>query len=191
MTKEGYTLVEMLAALLMIALAIGGLLQGTRVIGRIQDSATRALGAAREQRTAQEGLDRLLAGQGPFFSGDVQGFTGSLTQFSFACGRAATCAARLTPQNGLTRLDVIRDGLAQFSASLPGGGPAGFTYVGERTIGETWPPITTPSERLTRIALTLQRIDGVTPLASVRLWLEQRRDCHFDVIAQACRSPSQ
>lgn len=191
MNKDGYTLVEMLAALIMIALGIGGLMQGMRVIGHFQDTATGALAAAREQRTVQEGLDRLLAGQGPFVSADIQNFTGSSTQFSFACGREATCGARLMPQNGETRFDIVRNGATRFSAILPRGGPAGFTYVGDRTTGETWPPITARSERLKRVALSLQRIDGITPLASVRLWLEQARACQFDAIAQACRSPSQ
>jgi prepilin-type N-terminal cleavage/methylation domain-containing protein len=191
MNKDGYTLVEMLAALIMISLAIGGLLQGMRVIGRIQDSAGRSVMATREQRTAQEGLDRLVASQGPFFSDDLQGFTGSLTQFSFDCGRNVTCGARLTPQNGLTRLDIVRDGVTRFSATLPRGGPAGFTYVGERTTGSAWPPLTTRSERLNKVMLTLQRLDGLVPVASVRLWLEQKRTCQFDAIAQACRNVSQ
>jgi prepilin-type N-terminal cleavage/methylation domain-containing protein len=187
--KDGYTLVEMLAAIIMIALAIGGLTQGMRIIGLVQTSAGRALNGAREQRAEQVGLDRLVAGQGPFFSDDDAGLAGSVSQFSFPCP-PSTCTASLTATGASTKL-VIARGSAQSVTALPKRGQAVFTYIGEKTTGETWPPVNAPHERLTRIELSQQGVAGVAPLASARLWIEEPRDCRFDAIAQACRSASQ
>ena len=50
MNDDGYTLAEMLAALVTIALATGGLIEGTRVIGMWQGQAARAVGDGRSLR---------------------------------------------------------------------------------------------------------------------------------------------
>ena len=184
MSEDGYTLAEMLAALAMIALAIGGLTQGVHVLGRAQASANRAVETDRNARSTQIGLERLFDGQGPFTSDSQGGLSGSPTKLSFACAGAGTCQASLSQTDRRTWLSVSRPGV-QLNMPLPGNAEsARFTYGGPLGPNATWPPTATRRQSLQWVALS----SGEDPLATVRLWSEEPRRCVFDVISQDCRS---
>jgi prepilin-type N-terminal cleavage/methylation domain-containing protein len=187
MGREGYTLVEMLVALVILSLALGGLFQAVHVIGRIQDAARRSITLSRLEGSPQPRLDWLLNDQGPFFSDAPDGFTGSSSTFSFPCS-GAFCSARINTLGPPDRLEIARGGLGRFGEALSSAGRAAFQYVGEQTLSETWPPPKVRGERLVRIVLLDHRPNGVAPLASVRLWRAAPRDCSYDPIALACRS---
>jgi prepilin-type N-terminal cleavage/methylation domain-containing protein len=187
MGREGYTLVEMLVALVILSLAFGGLFQAVHVIGGIQAAASRAIALSRLEGAPQSGLDRLLDDQGPFFSNAPDALTGTSSAFSFPCS-GALCTARVDTLEGLSRLEIGRHGLGRSVTALPSIGRASFQYIGEQTVSETWPPPKVRGERLVRIVLLDHRPNGVAPLASVRLWRAQLRDCSYDPIALACRS---
>jgi type II secretory pathway pseudopilin PulG len=63
-SEAGYTLVETLAALMMIGLAIGGLIEASHVLGRMQAGAGRSLAETARLRGAGEAMRRLFEGQG-------------------------------------------------------------------------------------------------------------------------------
>jgi prepilin-type N-terminal cleavage/methylation domain-containing protein len=187
MGKEGYTLVEMLVALVIISLALGGLFQAVHVIGRIQTATSRSVALSRLEGSPQSRLDGLLNDQGPFFSDAPDAFTGSPSAFSFPCS-GAFCSARISALGGPGQLEVGRNGLARGGETLPSVDRASFQYVGEQTVSETWPPAKARRERLVRIVLLDHRSNGAAPLASMRLWRAEPRDCSYDPIALACRS---
>jgi type II secretory pathway pseudopilin PulG len=185
-SDAGYTLAEMLAALVMIGLATGGLIEGVHVISQIQAQAGRAAGEGRAVRAVQSALDRLLEGQGPFDVGGRPQFNGSRTGFTFDCASSRPCAAAVAPTQGGARLTLTAPGGAVSQSRLPASSvKAGFVYGGPRGASETWPP--PKSGHQTLRSVSLKDATGAT-LADVRLWAEQPRRCEFDVIAQACRS---
>jgi prepilin-type N-terminal cleavage/methylation domain-containing protein len=187
MDEEGYTLVEMLVALVILSLALGGLFQAVHVIGRIEAAGGRSIAFSRLEGSPQSRLDWLLNDQGPFFSDALDAFSGSPSAFSFPCA-GALCSARVSPFGRPSRLDIGRGGLVRSGEALPNLGQPSFEYVGERTVGEVWPPAEVQRERLVRIVLLDHRTNGVAPLASVRLWRAAPRYCSYDPIALACRS---
>lgn len=190
MSRDGYTLVEMLAALAIIALAIGGLLGAVRAIGGLQSTTAASLATAEGGLRAQADLDRLLAGEGPFFSNGDGKLSGSPMGFTFECAGVTGCSAELASARSSTSLVTRRgDSDAQMQLALHGVDAPQFTYVGQLTAGPAWPPPEPgPRQRLVRIVLAGATATGKTPLASVRLWREEGRACSFDVVAQACRS---
>lgn len=186
MSDAGYTLTEMLAALIMISLATGGLIEGVHVVGQIQAQAGRAVGEGRAVRAAQSSLERLLEGQGPFDVGGRPQFNGSRTGFTFDCASPRPCAAAVAPAPGGARLTLTAAGGTVSQSRLPvSSAGVGFVYGGGQGASETWPPPKSGRQNLRSVRL--KDAAGAT-LADVRLWSEQPRRCEFDVIAQACRS---
>ena len=189
MNDDGYTLVEMLAALVIIGLAIGGLTQAVRVIGLTQGAAVRAMGEARQLRAAQEGLSRLAERQGPFASDQPAAASGTASGFSFGCGAAAACGVAVTSSGRGARIALTKPSGPVASIELAGASGANLIYGGDQSVGETWPPRSQQRQVLRWIGLTGGA--GDAPLASGRLWREEAPDCVFDVIAQACRASAQ
>lgn len=196
MSEAGYTLTEMLAALLMIGLAVGGLTEGAQVVARIQASAGRGVAEGARLRAADQGLRRLLAGRGPFTSANAEtgGLAGDARAFDFDCGGSGRCGARLaaTAPLGVARARGKPGDTVVFTgehgatrAFAPAS--ARFLYIGERTRGEVWPPADGASDTLREVVLR-DPAGGAAP-AQARLWTEQGLDCVYDAIAQACRAP--
>jgi len=187
MSEDGYTLAEMLAALLMIGLAMAGLTQAVRVLGLFQSSAARLEGQQRAIRVAELNLANLMDGQGPFRSTEAT-FSGGPTSFQFDCGRPKPCGARLQPNAGGARIVTSNDHGDEKVALLPEGAEGHFTYVGDKAALSSWPPA---GERETLKAINLMQGSGQGPLVTTRLWVEQGADCAFDAIAQDCREAVQ
>jgi hypothetical protein len=187
MKDDGYTLVEALAALFMIGLAIGGLIEGVHVLGRLQAAATGSVRDGRNLRQANQGLARLLARGGPFLS-DGKTLTGDASEMNFPCGQGPECSARLVESGGA--LEVLEDGAVVGRYRLAGATGAQFVYGGATAEGAIWPPsgaTLAGRQALRSVAIVEPTRTGAEPLAYVRLWSEQAQDCQFDVISQDCR----
>jgi len=187
MSEDGYTLAEMLAALLMIGLAMAGLTQAMRVLGLFQGSTTRLEGQQRAIRIAELDLANLMDGQGPFRSTEPT-FRGDPTAFQFDCGRPKPCGARLEVETSAVRIVTSNDRGDEQAALLPDGADGHFIYVGDKAALNRWPPA---GERQTLKAINLVQGSGQAPLLTARLWVEQGADCAFDAIAQDCREAAQ
>lgn len=191
MNEAGYTLAEVLAALLIIGLAVGGVGQGVHALGRLQATAARATGESRSLRAADEALQRLLAGRGPFRAQAETGFKGDARGFVFDCGGTASCSAHLVDSRAATRLEVRRADGESRSAALPGGRDARFVYLSLGGASNAWPPQSPQDGQvLNAVALVGSTPTGETPLGLTRLWIEQDHVCDFDPVAQACRAGS-
>jgi prepilin-type N-terminal cleavage/methylation domain-containing protein len=189
MNEDGYTLTEMLAALLMIGLAVGGLSQGLRVIGLLQGATGRALGEERGLRAAKTGLEHLLGQRGPFRSTEP-GFRGEASAFQVDCGAPEPCGAGLETKKKETRL-LLRDGGEQErSVRLMGPGKVRFTYDGPTGSLPSWPP-SGRGQTLKAVNLVRESAEGEAPLLTTRLWREQAGDCAFDAISKDCRERGQ
>jgi hypothetical protein len=186
MNRDGYTLAEALAALLMVGLAVGGLTQAVMVIGRVQAKAAVAIHDDAGLREAGHGLSRLLADTGPFAS-DTDGFRGDAQALDFACGPAARCSAHLSDTGGAPRL-ILDFGGKTRTVALPAGAPLAFAYESADGRGDAWPPRAAP-KRLTLRAVTLSRLSpqGADLITRARIWSEQPADCLYDMIVQDCR----
>lgn len=190
MNEAGYTLTEMLTALAMIGLAMGGLSAGLGVLGRLQADDARTVADLNAARVAHGGVMNVLDGEGPFRSRDAAGFKGDAGGFHFPCGDGATCDVRLAQDGaGCPRLDVTDAKAVQRRFRIPGAGPLAFSYVGTLGPSAAWPP--EDLERQALRAVTLRRATsgpGAQPdVFEARVWREQPADCAFDVLIQDCR----
>jgi len=167
---HGYTLAEMLAALVMIGLAVGGLTMGVRVIGHGEAQVARATTEGGSLRTLQAALNALLDNAGPFRTKDNATFRGAGAAFSFPCNAPKPCGA---------------DGnAARFKTA--GSGPLHFEFVGSQSRNQNWPPPPPISDVLRSVVLVRDN-DGAA-IASTRIWREQPADCAFDPISGDCRA---
>ena len=189
MNDDGYTLTEMLAALLMIGLAVGGLGQGLRVIGLLHGATGRTLGEERGLRAAKIGLERLLGQRGPFRSTEV-GFRGEAFAFQVDCGAPEPCGARLEAAKNGSRLFLRDRGGQERAVRLTGTGKVRFTYDGPTESLPSWPP-TGKRQTLKAVNLVRKSSEDETPLLTTRLWREQAADCAFDAISKDCRESGQ
>jgi prepilin-type N-terminal cleavage/methylation domain-containing protein len=183
MSDAGYTLIETLTALVILALAIGGLSAGIQVLARQQATVGRIVAHTQALRAAQAGLDRLFERRGPFRSTDGQRFVGSDVRLEFDCGRPSRCVAQLVQGTAGPALR-IEDG-APRTYALRTVGAAHFVYQGALDASPSWPP-----ERLDRQplrAVSVVRDGSGDTLVKSRLWVEEPVRCEFDVVMQDCR----
>jgi prepilin-type N-terminal cleavage/methylation domain-containing protein len=187
MTQDGYTLTEMLVALVVIGLAIGGMTEGLHVISRLQGSTGQALAQGRAFNGISQSLSNLFEDQGPFASSQAGLFSGDASGFSFRCARKDPCGAVLIPtRDGLGMRLAEPDGTNR-TVRLSGVPAARFTYAGTYTFGPAWPSQSRQPQTLRTVGLVAVTASGEIPLASVRLWQEQAPNCEFDAITRACR----
>lgn len=179
MNEDGFTLADMLAALLILSLAMAGLGQGLYAMSRLQRAAAETAAQARDLRAISGGLDQLLGGAGPF-GARADDFQGQADRLSFTCGQGARCEGRLEIVAGQRRLR-IQD--ADAHIRIVAGGPAGttFRYLGSTGEHDHWP--TGQEGRL--LAVRLRDIDGAL-LANHRLWRDQPVECAFDAVRRDC-----
>lgn len=183
MSDAGYTLVETLAALAMIGLALGGLAVSVGVLGKGQRATNEAVADLQASRRAELLLSDALQRGAPFRSADVGALVGDGASMEFACGDAKPCRADLrTGDKGLSLHLETADGAKDLP--LRQAGPAHFQYGGVQDIGDVWPPASGARQALQGVSLN--RADGA-PILSVRLWVEQPETCVFDTVIQDCR----
>jgi len=181
MNDEGYTLVEALAALTILGMALGGLGLVASLIGKQQLAANRANKAMMNAHAVDQGLERLLAGEGPFITDGTQHFAGSATKLEFQCGDNI-CGASLsaTASDSVMQVRGRRQTTAQLAIR---NGPARFAYVD--ALGETdaW-----PREGGGLLRAVIVRGKRSAPEALARLRVQEPRDCQFDGVIGACRT---
>jgi prepilin-type N-terminal cleavage/methylation domain-containing protein len=181
--QDGYTLTEMLAALLMIGLAVGGLAQAMRLLGSAQGAASHRLHQTQSLRAAESGLAAMLSVGGPYRSSN-QDFAGDSGSMSFACGGIKPCAASLVEAKGGVELYLKQEDTGRVFA-LPAD-HARFMYEGE-TAADHWPP-EGPRQVLRAIHVVSA---GNEPVFTSRIWAEQPVECAFDSISRDCRETPQ
>ena len=184
---DGYTLAECLVAMFVVGLAVSGLSAGLLTVSKMHGASERLERQDQSVRTARQALDGLLAQQGPFASPGGSKFNGDSKGFRFECGPAkAICGSWVTTTSDGLALTVA-DQHARHDLPLPGFTGAKFNYAGSLTLGPTWPAQIQDPQTLRSIGLVGETRQGVLPVASVRVWIDQPTTCAFDAIAQACR----
>jgi len=190
MSDAGYTLVEMLVALIIVGLAISGLSAGMGLLGRLQSTDAQAVFHFNAMHSAQLGIESLFTGRGPVRSVDEPGLVGDATAFRMPCGPEAACQAQLTrdPQ-GRGRL-VLSTGQGQpQTVDLHEPGPLSFSYVDEAGPEPVWPPIAGGRHALRAVAVMRgpSALAGQPVVLEARVWSEHPADCAFDVALRDCR----
>lgn len=180
MTDDGYTLAEMLAALAILGMAMGGLGLVTSLIARQQLAASRVSARLMEDRAAERALTLWLAEQ------DAATLTGDDRTLSAACG-PATCTARLQPDGRRTVLILLaRSGPARrLRLRQP---DVRFGYRDSRGETAAWPRADGKGEVVDALPRAIVLAAKNIVLAVARTWPREPRDCQFDVIASACRT---
>jgi prepilin-type N-terminal cleavage/methylation domain-containing protein len=187
LNQDGYTLAEVLVALFVISLAMGGLTEGARFIGRLQTAAGRSLATDSAQAAVGTAFTAVLEGEGPFASSNATSFSGDEGRFQFTSAAKGPCEVVLRP-SGSEMLLEVRVGGAVRRLRLPGVANARFSYAGSRTLGGVWPALSQEAQILRSVSLVAVGPGGETAIAGARVWREQIQNCYFDAIAQACRS---
>jgi prepilin-type N-terminal cleavage/methylation domain-containing protein len=186
MTEDGYTLVEMLVAMLIIGLAIGGVTESTRVLALIQNRATRMSDAATSTHAAEESLAALFARQGPFRSDVPTSLVGQPRRLTFPC-QGRICGAALRDVADGSALDLNLSGARVRHVMLTGLRALTFNYVDAKSTGQAWPPANPSDWRLLRaVSISSNAAGDPIPLAMARLWIEQPAACQP---AETCRAP--
>lgn len=174
MNDDGYTLVEMLVALVLAGLAVSVMSTTARIVSRTE-------GQQRAMHVTSVSLGRLtnavgeaLRAAGPFASA---GFVGSPEQAAFDCGEGR-CALDASP--AMLRFGV--DG-AQRSYAVPRVKHPSLSYVSavDGRASATWPP----ADRGDRLAMVVVADSG-KPIVNLPVGREQSSSCVFDVSAKGC-----
>lgn len=171
---NGYTLIDMLAALFILGLAMAGLGQGMFALARLQGATTRTVEASSEIRRAQSALSRLLSA--PMATPDR--LTGDSSELSFDCD-AASCHARLNAEEGGSRLFVQGES-HQSDLRLSGVPATRFSYVMDEGVSQIWP---VRDQRL--VGVQIQQADGRV-IVYHQVWRQQPLDCAYDPVSRRC-----
>jgi prepilin-type N-terminal cleavage/methylation domain-containing protein len=187
---KGYTLAEMLVALMIIGLLMAGLGRGVSLLSNLQGAASTSIGRHWEIRNARENLASLLDGRGPFLTAgpSASDFSGSPHDFKFNCGSASRCGASLSEDGSAVRLQISRPSGDTVVARLPGVSHASFLYGSDQSFGSDWPRQSDKPQALRWIFITEEPSGGPKPLFSVPVLVDQAADCQFDTITRTCRN---
>ncbi len=181
MNDDGYTLAEALAAMLILGLTMGGLVEGARVIGRLQTPIVASRADDQALRRAEAGLAGLMksrVGGDQTLAGNAQGFT-------FDCA-AATCGLSLVQKAARTTM-TVRRGEVALSFPLPQRGNISLVYLARDGRFDHWPQPGSPRV-LDGVAIIGTSAQGDVPLVVARSWIEHPKTCEFDMIAKGCRT---
>ncbi|SFJ79939.1 type II secretion system protein [Caulobacter sp. UNC279MFTsu5.1] len=182
MNDDGYTLAEMLAALAILGMAIGGLGLVVSLIARQQLTANRTHMQLLNGRAADRALTLWLADV------DAETLTGDSRSLSAACG-LASCSALLEADKARTAL-ILKGRLGPARRFRLRQRDVRFGYVADQGVVAGWPqPAVSGEEGLkeTLHAVRLAAPGAAVPLAVARAWTREPRDCQFDAIIGACR----
>jgi prepilin-type N-terminal cleavage/methylation domain-containing protein len=175
---DGVTLAEMLAALAVIGLAIGGLGQGIYAIGRYQRAAAARMDHSAELVTVQDELNRVVQAA----DGDAD-LEGGDQGFALACGAARTCSVQISKTADAIAFRNPHDERTVATAGLEG---LRFAYLDDTGINASWPP-STSFARLTGVAIFKGGKSDGLPLAYAPVPVQQRTKCEYDTISGLCR----
>jgi len=182
MSDEGYTLAEMLTALTILGLALGGLGLVTSLISRQQWMASRLHTQLVQDRAADQALGQWLAGL------DAAKLQGDGRTLSAPCG-VRICRAHVGQEGRRSVLalhgatgSVRRIGLRHRDLR--------FSFVHAGGAAPAWPLANAKGEERPLRAVRLAAADTAPPVALARAWPFEPRDCHFDVVVGACRTPT-
>lgn len=174
--EGGYTLAEMLAALIVIGLVIGGLTQGVRLLSRYQSAATTEVEHNRDLVALQMELEHVLA-----TPADVSQLQGDGASLRLPCPTASGCGAVLARDalviTGEAGRTVVR-------------GPArGLQFAYEAGDGrhERWPIAGPNAPALLGVSVLTAASPAELPIAFVRVHAQEQARCDYDVIILACR----
>jgi type II secretory pathway pseudopilin PulG len=187
MSREaGYTLIETLMALTVVAMSVAGLTAGVQVLSRQQTIVAAAAVQTEAARSAQATLDRILDRSAPYRSQEPQHLSGESQALRLDCGEAGPCAFTLAAAPGGAVFRVSADGV-QRAWHLAATGRTHFIYVGALDVGEVWPPDSGRRQALRSISVADDAPDGVRTLLKSRVWVEEPASCAFDPVLQDCR----
>lgn len=183
MNDAGYTLSEVLAALLMIGLAMTGFGEALHVFTGGSLHAAAMQGQVADQAKIRQAVGELPTDVGPFGGAD-QTLTGSPQALSFACGLASVCSLAVTSRGGKTVLrGVTADGETSVTLSSLSGLRLSYLSAKDGSAWSNWPN-GRADDRLAAVAVyALSR-----PVAVLRFAKAQRGVCAFDVSFGNCRS---
>ena len=189
---DGYTLAEMLTALVILGLAMAGLVEGMNVIQRTQASATSRLTQATGLTQADRRLDKLFQNKGPFRSDDAPGLVGDPAAFQFPCHGGERCGANLVTQGAKPLLVISGETGRRDTVALTGVRRPRFAYIGETAQVGQWPP---PGQRarqsLRAVVIVAGSDQAPETIAAARVWLEQSAGCANNSILDDCRARPQ
>jgi prepilin-type N-terminal cleavage/methylation domain-containing protein len=181
MSDDGYTLAEMLAALAILGMAMGGLGLVASLIARQQLNSTRISTRLVDDRAADRALAVWLVEQ------DAETLSGDNRGLSATCG-TATCTVRLQAERRRTVLVLQgRSGSRRVRLRQP---DVRFSYLDRRGAVAAWPRSVAMGEGVHDAApraILLSAASPAIPVAVARVWSYEARDCQFDAIAGACR----
>lgn len=185
MRRAGYTVVEVMAAVLILGIAFTALVQGLGAIRRMQAKTVERMAQGRTAERAAAALNRFLAQPGLPSVALPDRLSGDAAALSAQCS-APPCALSLEGR-GPVMVSQVRGATAR--VALTGLRRPAFRYITTHGTYDHWPLAGAYQTRLTAIGLVEQSDAGASPVATVRLWSEQPQDCLFDSISAKCRSP--
>ncbi|MDV6331309.1 prepilin-type N-terminal cleavage/methylation domain-containing protein [Asticcacaulis sp. 201] len=162
-SEAGFTLAEMLVALVVISLALAGIWQGSRIVSRLNMKVEADRTSTLKLREYEAELRAKLEPLQPILGDAV---IGSSRALRFACQAGeATPNCALSPPSGT------------------------FAYVSNGQVFSDWPPLAsaeTPGQK-PRLQALIVRNTAEKNLIVVTLPVEHPADCQFDMISRACR----
>lgn len=171
-SDDGYTLAETLTALAIIALAMVGVTQATRLAAMHVRTAARLHDHGSELASAQQLLGALPKRVGPF-DASTNTLVGDARQVRFACDAQTDCTLALSLGGG-ARLRAGAPGLSR-TVTLGSRAQPRFVYIDEQgRTGASWPGVS--ATRLSAIAL----MDHDDPIAILRFPITQTAACGLE-----------
>lgn len=177
---NGYTLVEMLAAMLVLGLAMTALTQATRLFSRTSQHAAAASAEAAKAMAAERLMQRVL-GSGPYGPTATAAeaiLDGDEGHIHFDCGGPVNCELVLSAGGPAT---LFARGSSSSQAKLDVQG-AQFRYVVGGATSRTYPQA---DDDRGLEAIAIVSADGEV-LARWRAQTTQSADCAFDQVTHRC-----
>lgn len=177
MNDDGYTLVEMLVALVLASLAVTAVTMTARMVSRTEGQLQSGHATSVSLGRFSHAASAALRDAGPFATAGAAAFEGSPDGARFDCGEGR-CALEAAP----TKLRFTRDDTER-SYAVPRLSRPGLLYV-SATDGRAfphWPP----ADRADRLAMVVVA-DAGRPVLNLAVGREQPASCIFDASANDC-----
>lgn len=184
--QAGYTLVETMAALSVLALSAVGLSAGLQLLLKQQAGVNALAGRTQSVRTAQRTLTAILNREGPYRAQEPAHLSGDAQSLRVDCGEPRDCVVAVAQQGPASLLSLNADGIA-LAWRVPSSGRVAFAYQGTLDTGPVWPPASGRRQALRSIALMDESETGTTTLLKIRIWAEEPATCAFDPVLADCR----